>query len=269
MKRFCLILLLYPLFSSAIMRHNQENDCMLISLPKSGSSFLASIIEENNLQVKYQSERLTRQWGGTNYCKYGQDILLKGLYNSRFAKTDLNFSKEVYLNLYMSLFRQRFTLFCLYRHRNHTFPSDRVGNFIEIFNSFISIKSPDKDIDKIRKYIKKTAKTDLQKQCAIHTVMNYIMLSDALKYNIPVINYKMIMELEGQELFDYLKERVPFQLFTDSLSELLEKKRFKEKKFFSKKEENYQRLSIEWYYQEVITFIKNINPNMAYWNFFD
>lgn len=262
------MMLVAPVLLFAV-KHDAEHDCMLVSLPKSGSSFFAALIAENNPNVRYHSEQLTRMWGGTPYCKYVDEGILKGLYNSRFPRTDLNFTKEVYLSLHMSLFRQRFTLFCLYRSRKYTFPTDRGIDFAGMFDEFVSVPCPDSNFEKIRNYVKKQAKTELQKQLAIHTVLNYIMVKDAVKYNVAVIDYKDLMELSGQDLYDYLQEKVPGQLFTEQLAQQLEEKRFEDEQFLLQRAERYQQLGIESFVQDLLGFIKQLDPEMQYWYLFE
>ena len=268
-KFFKIIVLLVPLLCNAVP-HGSEYDCMLVSLPASGSSFFAAAIAKSNQNVRYNSEQLTRQWGGINYVKYLPEGQLKGLYNSRFARTDYNFTKEVFMSLHTGLWIQRFTVFCLYRKRQHTFPCKKhTQYFLDMFKEFVTLPCPDQIKESVRTYIKKNAHTDLEKQVAIHTLLNYIMCSDAQKYGLNVIEYAQIMQLEGPQLHEYLENKVPKQLMTHQLVSQILVDRFEDSDFLSKREQNYQGLAIELFCQDLLSFIKQLDPAMQYWYLFE
>lgn len=274
--------LLKPLDCQPI--HDKHHDTLLLSMPKSGSNFFANTLVKANPNVNYLHEYFNKlhtvqmaEYLGFPikrlYTEYFFALEIpkdkfKVMYEVTWQKEDANFTKEVFSNFRVPLLQDYFTLFALYRHRKHTFPTGSSHLFLPLYQSFASVHFQDPTLKKIQTFVKKHTFTDEQKDYAIHTVANYIMLRDCARYNIPVIDYKKLLTLTGQKLFDYLKETVPATVFTSNLPSLIEKER-KKGNFLQEREERYKYYGLEFFCKKIITFLKELDPAMPYWYLFD
>lgn len=273
------------LFCSALIGHSKERDVLLVSMPKSGSNFFADTLIKSNPNICYKHEYFNRIQ--TTQMADFLNITLKKLYAEYFFALELteeqfstiykktwqrepkaNFTKEVFSGFRVHLMQNYFTTFALYRHRKYTFPTFSSHLFLPLYKSFESIKFKNPELAAIKEFVVNTTITDQEKECAIHTVTNFLMLRECGRYNLPVIDYDKIMELSGKALHDYLEARVPHQLFSPSLAITVELER-NDEQFLEKRLERYHASGLEPYCQNLITFLKEFDPEMPYWFLFD
>lgn len=283
-NRTMAIALLFSFFSSVI-GHSKQTDVLLVSLPKSGSNFFVNTLIKSNPKINYKHEYFNKiqtvqmaEYLNINikrlYTEYFFALeLTKEQFATMYRKTwerepEANFTKEVFSGFRVHLMQDYFTTFALYRHRKYTFPTFSSHLFLPLYQSFETVDFKDPDLATIKKFVINNTTTDQEKECAIHTVTNFLILRECGRHNLPVIDYDKIMELSGKALHNYLEARVPHQLFSPSLATTVELER-NDEQFLEKRLEKYNASNLEVYCQKLIRFLKTITPDMPYWFLFD
>lgn len=255
---------------------------MLIGLPRSGTTFLYDCIKQVNNQIDCSSEVFNTLFINEEIEKISNNIYLKNfvggisdnyiekIYSKIWKnKSENSFTKEVFLIFLMPFFIKKFDIFTIYRHRKYTFPTSRGKLFYFLYRSLLLVKSDDKIIQSIQQYLNKKNLTLEEQYCAIHTVANYYLLKYSFLFDLPIINYEKLMILSGVRLYNYLEKKIPRKLFSFELSELIEKKRYENEQFLLQRAERYQQLGVEPFVQDLLTFIKQLDPEMLYWYLFE
>jgi hypothetical protein len=266
-------------------QHSKETDVMLVSMPKSGSNFFANTLVESNPDVCYKHEyfnkiqtvqmadflniELKRRYEEYFFALEFSDEQFETIYKVTWGREpEANFTKEVFSALRIPLFQRKFTIFALYRHRKYTFPTNSSHLYLPLYKSFERVHFKDPDIANIKTFIEMTTQTDQQKECAIHTVANYIILRDCARYNLPVLDYEQLLTLSDRTLHSYIKERIPHQIFTDNLPANIQQNR-EDLVFLKKRAEKFEAAQLEPFCQQLINFLKKRDPDMPYWFMFD
>ena len=77
----------------------------------------------------------------------------------------------------------------------------------------------DENIKRAIDFCKNNAKNDIQKACSAHIIFSYQTLSEAIKFKLPVIDYKkLVSEKNESVLYSYLRNKIPEALLSRSLT---------------------------------------------------
>lgn len=280
MKFFKIIVLLVPLVCNAVP-HGKEHDYMLIAMPASGSTFLIKAFMKTLHTVgitseifNYAQSRLAE--GQTIYPEYSSsfaynisETLLLGEYEEVWLKSNFNFTKEVFFAFRVPFYEDKFQTFILYRHRKHTFPAAMHSTYDQFYESFMRAVHEREILQKIQLWLRGKNINYEQKQLAIHTIAYYQSLSDAHKLMIPVIDYEQLMLLSETDLYAYLETLIPQTLFSSDLVQYICQNRNLGIKELVIREKKYKRKCSEVFCQELINFIKQLDPAMQYWYLFE
>jgi hypothetical protein len=284
----------------------------ITSLPRSGGTFFVKMITESNngklilapwhVKKKYKNTfTMTSEIFGGKYFDLAYASKNKIFENisdeelsrvlSEWDKTGFKATKESYLFKHFPFFLDKFTTVAFYRHRRYTFPSSSPHLIGRLYEPFITCKHQDPYLEEIKKFILKTTKTDIEKQCAMHMVSSYIMLKNAEKCQLPVVRWQELIRKSGKDLFTYLDTALPDGVVEDipRLCHLVEQKRTGGLRCFMKKgikptlkyvwrkyvhgfnpvlaerEEKYNSLNVEDYNKNLLNHIKKVDSQFYYW----
>lgn len=281
MKKLLLSLLLT---TPLIAQHSKETDVMLVSMPKSGSNFFANTLVSINPAISYlheyfnkiQTEQMANFLNVPFTRKYEEFFFaleitpdqFEHMYNVTWKHEAANFTKEVFSAFRIPLFQEKFTMFALYRHRKYTFPTNSNHLYLPLYKSFEQVIFKNPELAAIKEFVTSIAKTDEEKECAIHTISNYIILRDCAQYNLPVMDYTELLTLSGKQLEQYLETRVPHQIYHKELAVGIEANR-EPAEFLAKRKEKFNKANLEPFCQKVINFLKARDPEMPYWFLFE
>lgn len=280
---------------------------LLASFPRSGSTFLARIVAES-----VQGKFVDPPWYVKDKYKhsftmasgiFGSKYLQQFTYNthtlfheipslqleksfSDWDKTQFKGTKELSLFANIKLFAQKFDTTLLYRHRRYSFPSAMPDLLLKIYDSFVASPYSDKALESIRDYLLSTPKSPIEKQCAAHMVAWYIMFKQASDLHLPIIEWRQLMLLHGDQLADYLEDRFPEGVGDPrEMAQIIDKKRMGSFKDFWKKgympaakyiwrnyikgvnpllaekEEKYYALGVEEFNQQLLAYINKVDPD--------
>lgn len=262
--------------------HCKENDFMMVSLPRSGSSFLFKMIREANPDIESTNEifhyLLNPDHIFSNlkikkeYLEYSFHTLpykyLEDTYKQIWKNEKKYLDKEVLTFFNIPFFSNKFTIFCLYRHRKYTFPLK--NNFRKmyerLYNAFLENNFENNPLlNTMQQYCLNTVTTPLQQHCAVHIIGNYIILNYCKQFSLKIINYEEIMQLSGEALHKYLEEKIPEKIYNKYIQKILQLNRKPGKTFLIDREERYNKLNVEPFCQELINFMKSLDPDMPYW----
>lgn len=282
MNRF-IALFFIPFFLVAEpLPHCKENDFMMVSLPRSGSSFLFKMIREANPNINYKSEAFNKLINKNHIANYFNTTVSQYLfswqklpeeylittYNLILEEYDTHLTKEVFNFFNIPFFNNYYTLWALYRHRKYTFPLQETYTkmYERLYNAFLENNfENDSMLNSIKQYCLNTVTTPLQQHCAVHTIGNYIILHYCTIFNLKIINYEKIMQLSDEALHKYLEERIPEKIYNKYIQKTLQLNRKSNQTFLIDREKRYNKLNIERFCQELISFMKTLDPDMPYW----
>lgn len=261
--------------------HSKENDFMLLSLPKSGSGFLLSSVKESNTWLLCRDDyfnfvanelpKLTVNQQKSLFAHCISELTLKEAYENRWKRQRTQCTREQWLAFQVPFFQKHFTIFVIYRHRKYTFPTTHQLIYNVWYNSFLSAQFyPNSVFAKIQDYLNSKALTEAERRCALHDIAFYTILSDCVRYGLPVIDYEKIMTCSGSDLYGYLESRIPPKIFNEQLVHFIEEKRFNNPKgFLKRRAAAYENLKTEPFCQTLITFMKSLDPSFQYWYLFE
>lgn len=259
-----------------------KKDYMLISFPRSGSSFLFDVLANSNSNLKHIREyfspsafvsREEDPIGWQPLYHYEQECDYEGLqksYDNTWKKSDCNFTKEVFAWFKIPFFLKYFTMVALYRHRRYTFSTifdDRSTSIASIYDKLLDEKYNNKKVNQLIKYVATFTKTDFEKQLAAHLICWYVQFSYCQKYNIKIITYENIMTLSYDELKHYLRKRLPKYLYNKEVIDCLIKNKSGGELFLENRKKSYDELKLEPYCKKIIAFIQVIDPHFKYLNY--
>jgi hypothetical protein len=259
---------------------------MLVSFPRQGTDFFMSCLQESNPKVDYYREffnpicnighykQLVSEGFGSennpNKIFYYDEKILEDIYKRSWVfRNRYNTDKEVFGFIKLPFYKKHFELFGLYRHRKYTFPSSK-SNFIQpIFDAFLFYSYPQNPIlNQIKNYLlpKRVLYNLVDKQVLSHILCWYIQFMFFQENNIKVMDYDIIMNLEEQELDEYLKEKLPAELYTPVLTKTLYNKRKPD--ISQNRTFKYYELNVEDKCTDFINFLKKLNYPLSkeYWS---
>lgn len=298
-----LILFLWTINLFAAPEHS-----MILSFPRSGSTFFHKALSKSN-QAFYLQQPSPIKWEkglssmrvANEYFNFlGQalgeknkhlfvdfpDSDLEKAY-AAWRESGFNVTKEIHAYTKIPFFIQKFNCCVLFRHRKYTFPSSAPLIILPIYQSFMHANHKKKELKDIQKYLLENTKTDNEKQCAAHMIAWYIQLKNCGDNKISIIRFEKLMRLNEKELKKYLLEKLPKQLYSESLVSYIYNNRLNTvqsirhslkrseyilkwclwgKDFWDYKENQYKKLNVEPYCQKLIAYMKEQDPHFKYWD---
>lgn len=262
-----------------------DNQYMLVSYPRQGTDFFMSCLRESNPKVDYYREffnpicnigrykqLITEGFGSEinpNKIFYYDENIFEDIYKRTWqSRNRYNTNKEVFGFIKLPFYKKHFELFSLYRHRKYTFPSSK-PNFIQpIFDGFLFYNYPQNPIlNQIKKYLlpKRILYNLIDKQVLSHILCWYIQFMFFQENNIKVMDYDVIMNLEEEELDEYLKQKMPYELYTPVLTKTICNKR--KPSISQNKNLKYVELNVEDKCLDFINFLKTLDFPLSkeYW----
>jgi hypothetical protein len=297
MKVYLQLFLLLALHPSALLPKKnivkKEKYFMVLGSPSSGSTFLFYSIKKSLPKYKAQNEFFNRLFNmkllnlfqiatekdsskaKTNSLLHSKYITaelphtyINYIYEEKWLKSKNIITKEVLINFFIDFFIEKFTTIAIYRHRKHTFPTKERKEliFLYLFDNFMNTNYTQNDtLVSVQLFLEKFSLSDKEKKCAAHIIYNYLLLKACQDFKIPLITYENIINLKKEDLEIYLKEKIPADFFKEKLAEIIDKDKIKEEDFLQSRSEMYNSLETEPFCQELIEYLKTIDPAMQYW----
>jgi hypothetical protein len=172
------------------------------------------------------------------------DQVLAHTWDSSGGSEGLTFTKEVFSPLRLPFYDAHFDTMVLHRRAEFTFPSASGADaYLFLFDSLMAnnltaaIDGDDRHsasmsmnrtgAERTARWVVERIKTHIynevpqidfqQKQCVAHLLGFYIILSDAARLKVPVIDYTELLLRSGDSLLQYLREVLPAPLVTETL----------------------------------------------------
>jgi hypothetical protein len=205
-------------------RPERRRPLALLSLPNTGSDWLAGLFLEQNPGLNYFREffnpicnpkyenALNRAFGCEMVDSYQMIAKPHGpyeeVYQQTWAREEYTFTKENYSAFNLRWFHEKFDCLVPYRRVERTLPGRRLQVktwYDALYGSLIKNKwGLERDVRVLVDFAAATADTIAKRQVAAFVIHYYKLLKDAHRYNIPVLDYEMLMQSSPEELVPLL-----------------------------------------------------------------
>jgi hypothetical protein len=272
LKKLCLFFIIFVT--------SQAKDCMILTFPRSGSSFFRDMIAMSNdgkvvNQCWYNKEKHNHVFCiadnffsqkclkvfPKNKKKVWDNISKERIdsFYKKFTQAHLNATKENFIFQDLDLFNEKFNIIFLYRHRRHTFPSSAPHYIQFIYDVFIEKDHNDPILIKIKKFLLSNVRTGIEKQCSAHIVVSYMHLKHCERYDAPIIEWCDLISFSLEKLEIEMDSKLPDEVGNCSrLANCIVSHRMGNFSDFFKKSFKDSVFFLWWKY------IKGVNPLLAY-----
>ena len=202
---------------------------MLLSLPNTGTDWLADLLLRQNPTLRYFREFfnpicnpiyediLNRSFGCEmvdNFARIAQPLRTHDpVWQRTWAKENYNFTKENYSAFKLDWFHNRFDCFVLYRRAELSLPGSRLpvkAWYDAMYGSLLRNHwTLETDLRVLLDFAVDQADTIGKRQVAAFVIHYYKLLKDAHRLNVPVLDFDLLMQSSPEDLAPVLRGLPP------------------------------------------------------------